>query len=176
VVPVGYVDRPGGRALLDLLWVSQLSTEDVLDKCNDNPLQRLTDRALMAKVLAPGERSAWFKRLTVANRKHRGAGQEIWFCYVNFGENRRPMIARLEVPSWAIEEDREIATLHAALQHQVTVLNGYPYVLARAHEQALITTKDKAALDSMIQQRLVAHGVFVQLSEKARQKSYLGYR
>ena len=176
VVPVGYVDRPGGRTLLDLLWVSQLALEDVVNRCNDNPLRLLTDRALMAKVLSSGERSAWFRRLTSANRRHAGAGQEVWFCYVNLGASGRPMIARLEVPAWAAKKDATITTLHAALQHQVAALDGYPYVLARAHEEALITTKDKAALDSMIQQRLVARGILVQLSEKARQKSYLGRR
>ena len=66
--------------------------------------------------------------------------------------------------------------LHAALRHQSSVLNGYPYVLARAHEEALVTTRDKAALDSEIQRRLFEQGIVVRPSEKAQQKAFLGRR
>ncbi len=178
IVPVGYVERPTGRAVLDLLWLGQLPLADVLNNLHNNPLRTLTDDVLMAHVLSPGERSVWFKRCSATNERHAGsgAGQEIWSYYANMGELARPVIARVDVPAWAAEDETLMIELHAALQHQARTLRGYPYVLARAHEQALVTTRDKAALDVLIQQKLIEQGTLARLSEKARQKSYLGRR
>lgn len=179
-LPAGYIDRPGGRAVLDLLRASRLAPHDLPGKLDENPLHPLTDRDLMAQVLPPHARTSWFRRPTPTNRTHARHGHEIWFCYLNVGATT-PIIARLEVPAWAVagegeEEASGIATLHAALRHQAHALQGYPYVLARAHEAALVTTQDKAALDQELQRRLMAQGIVPHESEKARQKSYLGRR
>jgi len=180
-LPVGYVARPGGRALVELLWASRLAPEELAARLQENPLRRLTDAALMARFLAPGERSAWFTRPSATNRRHAGRGHAVWFCYVNVGAARMPnvyidAIARVEVPGWGAQNEDAITTLHAVLLHQSQVLNGYPYVLARAHEEALVTTADKAALDSEIQRRLLARGILARPSEKAQQKAFLGKR
>ncbi len=175
-LPVGYVARPGGRALVELLWAAQLAPEDVPGRLAENPLRRLTDAALMAHFLAPGERSAWFTRPSATNHRHAGRGHAVWFCYVNVGAARAPVIARVEAPEWGAQNADVITTLHAVLLHQSQVLNGYPYVLARAHEEALVTTADKAALDSEIQRHLFAQGILVRPSEKAQQKAILGKR
>ncbi len=175
-LPVGYVARPGGRALVELLWASRLAPEDIPGRLPENPLRQLPDAALMAHFLAPGERSAWFSRPSSTNRRHAGRGHEVWFCYVNVGAARMPVIARVEAPEWGAPNEDAITTLHAVLLHQSQVLNGYPYVLARAHEEALVTTADKAALDSEIQRHLFAQGILARPSEKAQQKAYLGKR
>ena len=173
-LPVGYVERPGGHALVALLWASRLSPEDIPGKLQENPLRLLTDHELMGHFLRPGERSPWLMRPTPTQRAHANKGHAIWFCYLNAGRPGHPIVARVEVPAWAAGDKAAITTLHAALRHQSAVLNGYPYVLARAHEEALVTTQDKAALDSVIQRRLIEQGVLAQPSEKARQKSYFG--
>ncbi len=175
-LPVGYVARPGGRTLAELLWASRLAPEEIPGRLAENPLRQLTDAALMAHFLAPGERSAWFTRPSATNHRHAGRGHEVWFCYVNVGVVRAPVIARVEVPGWGALNADAITTLHAVLQHQSHVLNGYPYVLARAHEEALVTTADKAVLDSEIQRQLFAQGILARPSEKAQQKAYLGRR
>lgn len=175
-IPVGYVDRPGGRALLELLWALQLAPEDLPERLGENPCQQLRDYRLMERRLPPGARTAWFTRPTTSNRRHSEAGQEIWFCYLNVGEAGQPVIARVETPAWAVENEPAMETLHAALLHQARALNGYPYVLARAHEEALVTTHDKAALEDVLQRQLMEQGLLPHMSEKARQKSYLGKR
>lgn len=175
-LPVGYVARPGGRALVELLWASRLAPEEMPGKLQENPLRFLSDAALMARFLAPGERSAWFSRPSATNRRQAGRGHEVWFCYVNVGAARAPVIARVEAPDWGAQDEDAIAALHAILLHQSQVLNGYPYVLARAHEEALVTTADKAALDGEIQRQLFVHGILARPSEKAQQKATLGRR
>ena len=155
VTPAGYVDRPGGKWFLDLLWINQFPDEEPVTNF-ECPLHTLTDAHLMEIILAPGDRTTWYKRSSETQKKHTRAGHEIWFCYMNLGEEKSPSIARIELPVWVAQEEGGIRTLHNALRHQAQVLNGYPYVLARAHEQALVTTQDKAALDMLLQRH--AHG------------------
>ncbi len=175
-VAVGYVDRPGGRPLLELLWADQLAPEDLASKAGDNPLSVLTDYDLMAHSLAPGARTTWFTRPTATNQRHAGEGQEVWFYYLNLSLGPGDAIARIEVPAWAAADETAMTALHGALRHQASVLNGYPYILARAHEEALVTTQDKTALEAAIQRELAESGIFAQPSEKARQKLLLGRR
>lgn len=180
-IPVGYVDRPGGRPLLDMLWASRLAGEDLGEKWSENPLQPLDDEILMMHLLAPGEHTTWFTRPIPTNTRHAGAGQEIWFCYQRLdgpdqARGGHPTIARIEVPSWAVIGEAPLAPMHAMLLHQAEALDGYPYVLARAHEEALVTTLDKAALEQSIQRELFGAGIWAQASDKARQKLLLGRR
>ncbi|HQE92887.1 MAG TPA: DNA double-strand break repair nuclease NurA [Anaerolineae bacterium] len=175
-LPVGYVARPGGRTLVELLWAGQLSPADIPGRLADNPLRGLTDAILMAHFLRPGERSAWFSRPSATNQRQADHGHEVWFCYVNVGTEHAPVIARLETPHWGAIDEDAITALHVILLHQARVLNGYPYALARAHEEALVTTADKAALDSEIQRHILEQGIVVRPSEKAQQKAYLGRR
>ncbi len=176
-IPVGYVDRPGGRPLLDLLWASRLeSPEELLRRIDENPLGRLTDEQLLLQSLKPGQLTPWFTRRTSTNQRHADAGQEIWFSYVALGSVEDRATARIEVPAWAAVSETAMATLQAALVHQAAALNGYPYVLARAHEEALVTTQDKAALEQSIQRQLLELGILALPSNKARQKALLGKR
>ena len=173
-IPVGYIDRPGGQPLLDLLWAGQLASEELATRIGENPLKTLSDVELMLEVLAPGAWTPWYTRATATNRRHAEDGQEIWFCYANLGTQRSPAIARIEVPAWAAGQDASMTALQAALRHQGSVLDGYPYVLARAHEEALVTTQDKTSLEQAIQRELFSVGILAQPSNKARQKLLLG--
>ena len=176
-VPVGYVDRPGGRPLIDLLWAGQLPSAELVERADDNPLGTLSDEDLMKAALAPGARTGWFTRPTPTNQRHAEEGQEIWFCYTDLGTAESPSIARVEVPAWAAVNAAVMDRLHAALRQQAEVLGGYPYVLARAHEEALVTTQDKAALEQAIQREiLTATGELAEPSDKAKQKALLGQR
>ncbi|MCD6345213.1 MAG: DNA double-strand break repair nuclease NurA [Anaerolineae bacterium] len=169
-IPVGFVERPGGSPLVELLRLGQATPPDEVSS------QILTDRALLAQALAPGERSVWLTRSSATNERHARAGQAVWFCYLNVGEHGFPVIARIEVPDWAARQDAWMETLHAVLLHQARILHGNPYVLARAHELAVVTRQDKAALESILHRRLLEKGLVVRVSEKARQKAYLGKR
>ncbi len=175
-IPVGYVDRPGGQPLLELLWVSQLPAEDLLQRSDQTPLGRLTDEQFLSEVLSPGQRTPWFTRRTAANQRHAAAGQEIWFCYMALGSAGDRAIARIEAPAWAAERADITTALHTMLWHQASALDGYPYVLARAHEEALVTTQDKVALEQAIQRQFLEQGIVAQPSNKARQKALLGKR
>jgi hypothetical protein len=176
-MPVGFIERPSGRLFVDLLWAGQIPQADLSMKLETNPLLMLTDEMLMRYVLKPGERTVWLERPSSTNDAYARQGHAIWCCYLNVGtEPGHPIIARVEVPVWGAQNEPWITTLHSTLRHQIQVLEGTPYVLARAHEIALVTAQDKAALDAMLQRQLWQKGVPARISEKARQKSYLGRR
>ncbi|MGC9397577.1 MAG: DNA double-strand break repair nuclease NurA [Anaerolineae bacterium] len=174
-LPAGFVERPGGRPLLNTLALLPAETGD--EPLPPRLLVHMSDRVLMETHLAPGARTAWLKRPSRMNRYHAQRGHEIVFCYMNLGLEGYPVIARVEVPAWAISREEKSAALHTVLLHQARVLHGYPYALARAHEVALVTQEDKAALDHLLQRRLMEAGLPpARPSEKARQKAYLGRR
>ncbi|MBN1876871.1 MAG: DNA double-strand break repair nuclease NurA [Anaerolineae bacterium] len=180
--PLGFIERPGGRFFIDLLWAGQLTAggslppETLAEAYEKNPLQHVTDDWLMQVILEPGARTVWLERRSDTNQAHEQAGHCIWFCYLNAGTPGNPVIARIEVPNWVAKRETWTTLLHCTLLHQAHMLQGNPYVLARAHEEALVTTRDKAALDDIIQRQLLEAGIVAQASEKARQKSYLGRR
>jgi len=169
-LPAGFVERPGGAPLLTLLRTSRPTV----------PLPPLapllSDQALMAELLPPGGRSIWLRRHSAMNERHQQHGQRICFCYLNTGAPDYPVIARVETPEWALAQPEQLDLLHAVLLHQARLLAGYPYVLARAHELALVTSQDKAALEDQLHRQILAHGELLRPSEKARQKGYLSAR
>ncbi len=171
--PVGFIERPGGRYFVTLLWAVRLDDETPSEAFEQHPLRQLSDEMLMRVWLPPGARTLWLERLSEANNAHAQAGHRIWFCYLNVGEAGHPVIARVEVPAWVARHPTWPAQLHVTLYHQAAVLRGHPYVLARAHEEALVTARDKAALEQFIQRHLLALGIPALPSEKATQKRLL---
>jgi NurA-like 5'-3' nuclease len=93
---------------------------------------------------------------------------------LNLGEIGKASIVRIEMPQYYAQIQKETKMMHNILLHQARSLNGYPYVLARAHEQAVVTTQDKAALDDLLARNLMDQGIIPRSSDKALQKSYLG--
>ncbi|MGC9357162.1 MAG: DNA double-strand break repair nuclease NurA [Anaerolineae bacterium] len=175
-MPIGFVERPGGQPLTNLLRLigSHLTENAETSKVSNHLL--LTDQELMEHFLAPGERTVWLKRPTSMNQRHGRMGHTIWFCYVNVGAVGDPVIARIECPIWAVHRERWAKIMHAVLFHQSRILGGHPYVLARAHELAIVTNQDKAILEGILRRRLLEAGIVTRSSVKARQKSYLGRR
>ena len=171
-MPVGFVERPGGRGLIELLWRSRLDDSGQPRHKGEQRPEAVDDELLMQHILAPGERSTWFARTSAMNERHARYGHAVWFCYLNIGDADAPVIARIEAPRWAAERTDWGATLHAILLHQAHILHGNPYVLARAHELALVTHQDKAALESLLHRQLLERGLVARPSEKARQKGF----
>ncbi len=86
----------------------------------------------------------------------------------------RAQIARLEMPAWVAQDPARRDLLHAVVWRQCQVLGGYPYVLARAHELALISTDERRSLEEMVMGALRRRGVDARASEKAWYKALTG--
>lgn len=182
-IPVGYVDRPDSAYVLRILELINLPIEDITrETLRQGPFVQLTDR-LLFDGLAPGERTGLFEPNSDANDRYRArsagdsvAGDRIAFVYANLarpGRGNDSAIARLEVPGWIASDPAQLDIAQAALYANCEPTN-YPYVLARAHELAVVGQAEKNDLEQMLFQTLLRHGLMPEVSFKAANKLLTG--
>ncbi len=174
VLLAGYVDRPGSRGVADLLALAaidqaQIAPENDALRC----FKDMPDRAVFRSRLQPGQRSALFASSSPFNRKlsHRGRDLRVAFFYVNVGTGSDPAIARVETPCWVADDPLRLGQLHSTIWEQCGVPGRYPYVLARAHESALVSQAQKAELENMLASAMLAQGLAPAASAKSFLKS-----
>lgn len=172
----GYVDRPYSSGVISLLHLASLEPDQIdREHLQSSELVGLIDAQLFRKLLQPGERSALFIRQSPINAFYQSKGHEIWHCYLNVSADlQRPLIVRLEMPAWVGQDPDRRDLLHAAVWQQCQVTGGYPYVLARAHELALISNDERSDLEQMVMGALRRQGLDPRPSEKAWQKGLTG--
>jgi hypothetical protein len=174
IAVAGHVSRPHSAEAVSLLYLAQLQEEErhAVASLAETAYRGLTDRALFG-TLNPGERSALFVRGTAANQEFRARGHAIYFFYVHTGTE----LARVEVPEWVALRPERLALAHAAVYEQCRHNNGYPYVLTRADELAVILGDEREQLQAMIVQAMARHGLSLpELSRKAQQKQVARWR
>ena len=100
------------------------------------------DRELFEALLEPGQRSPLYQSGRLASRFAVGlALGEEWshFYYLHSGTE----IGRVEVPAWVADDPRLLALSHAMLAKQCELGLGYPVVVSEAHEQAVVSGRDR---------------------------------
>ena len=174
--PLGYIDRPRSANLLRLLQLADLPLEQISQQSvRRNKYRGMSDRLLFDALLQPGQRSALFAVTSEINTSYADAGHRICFCYLNVARPeaagpREARVVRVELPVWAaMDEDRLDAALAAVWQD--AQLRGYPYVLTRAHELAVVSRHERAALEQMLQVELMRNGLTGELSPKQQNKN-----
>lgn len=176
VIAAGYVDRPRSSWVVGLLDLAGSDLPQPLpQRLGWREFQGLDDEALFKGLLKPGERSALFIAESAVNQRYAQAGHRIYFFYLNVSASAQPKIARVEVPEWVVRQPGAIDCLHALLYHQCRVIDGYPYVLARAHELAVVTPEDKRQLEAMLMSVLLSHRLPAEVSNKARTKELVRF-
>ena len=177
-LPIGaFLSRPRSTNLTQLAYLATFEDREkaLSSVVNDRgtAFKGLRDSTVLAALLQPGQRSALFEVAPAWNTTYRDRGHSIHFFYVNVGTAPSPEIARVEVPVWIAQDQTAVGVLHAAIVEQCKVSPGYPYVLARAHEIAVVTNTERAEFEKMIATQLTRHGLEAKLSEKQFQKSLL---
>ena len=180
-LPIGaFLSRPRSTNLTQLAYLATFEDRDkaLASVMNDRGVvfKGLRDTTVLTALLQPGQRSALFEVAPAWNTTYRDRGHSIHFFYVNVGTAAQPEIARIEVPVWIAQDQAAVGVLHAAIVEQCKVSVGYPYVLARAHEIAVVTNTERAEFEKMIATQLTHLGLEAQSSEKARQKTLLANR
>ena len=172
----GVVDRPRAASLVRLLRLSLLKPEEI----NETELRRMgsfehiTD-ALLLSFLRPGERSALFVNASPANQdRYQPCGHTIYFFYLNAGRPGKEALLRVEVPEWVAKDPAKLNLAHAAIVEQCRVSSGFPYVLMRAHELAVVTTSERRDFDQMVAGALIRQGLTPSISQKAQGKAWTG--
>jgi hypothetical protein len=177
-LPIGaFLSRPRSTNLMQLAYLTTFEDRNkalsyVVNE-RGTVFKGLRDATVLTALLQPGQRSALFEVAPAWNTTYRDRGHSIHFFYVNVGTAADPEIARIEVPVWIAQDQAAVGMLHAAIVEQCTVSVGYPYVLARAHEIAVVTNAERAEFDKMIATQLTRQGLEAKLSEKQFQKSLL---
>jgi hypothetical protein len=181
-----FTSRPRHAEVVDLLHLASLGENPDWAKLEDNDLDGLLDRTIF-DFLQPGERSALFISAAPINADYRRlrAEQEIGFFYMNVGSSDHSELARIELPYWVMKKkityqpegvrysllDFVQAAIYAQCQMPP---HGYPYILARAHELALVSMAEQRDLDLRVATAMARHGISVRPSEKARLKELTG--
>ncbi len=171
----GFVDRPRTANVLALLHLVNLDeTQPSEASPQQAPYRGLTDRALFALRLKPGQRSARFTHASPVNARFQQAGHAIQFFYLHCGGS--DTIARVEVPQWVGKNGELLSLVHAGVLEECRSMAGFPYALARAHELAVVTHDDRQALEQMLTQALLRRGLVASPSRKALTKQWTSGR
>lgn len=76
---------------------------------------------------------------------------KIFFFYMNTGND----IARIELPSYVIENKELLSLLHNAITLQCKVGQGYPITLSEAHLQAVVNKTDRELFYSLLKEHFL---------------------
>lgn len=174
-ITAAYVDKPGSGLVMQMLAIAsaQPDSTHAADRFRGFP-----DRLLFSEILKrPGDRSALFQIISPTAVQFTGQ-MALHFFYVNISKDNQPDIVRVEVPAWVANDTAKMQLLHASLVEQAWLLaSPYPYVLHRAHEEAVVTFEDSGRLEDMIISELLKNGVKIgRRSNKQTHKDSPGRR
>lgn len=144
-----YLSRPRSREVLGLARLMLVKGNfgrwrELFPERSADPTRGLTD-LLLFEGLAEGQRSARWGSMSTINVDFYGP-HRIQFFYLRVGRE----LARVEFPAWVAEEG-SLDLVHALVYDQCRKGLGYPNVLARAHEQAVIHGDERRQLGALIE-------------------------
>ena len=134
------------------------------------PLIGLTDASIYASILAPGERSSSFtvQRNILGYYKSVSCDyrEKISATYIKLPDGE---VVRLEFPFYDWMSDEDLERIHSVTLAQSILGFGYPYVLIRAHEKAVITMPEREGFYDILDRHLT--GKFhMPLAESSKRK------
>ena len=146
----GYTDRPRA-ALFHACWFSLLQVKTKPYPTGRSPFQASPERG----------RSP-FELWSTASPRYEDE-LALYFFDLNVGSAGKPWIARVEIPRWVAEDSAKTALVQRALLDQCALMNSrpYPYILHRAHEEAVVRFDEKERLVERLSGELSRHGLGV---------------
>lgn len=174
-IPAGVVDRPRAANVIRLLNLAKMELSEITPESvrSLGPFAGITD-AMLFESLKPGERSAVFVNAAPDNDRYEKEGHRICFFYLNAGRTGKDSILRIEVPEWTAKDTPRLDLAHTAIVEQCRVSDGFPYVLMRAHELAVVTVAERREFEQMVIGSLIRRGITPSLSQKAQGKQWTG--
>jgi NurA domain len=163
-----YASRSRGVDLVNLFRAACGGMPLACDACagaHACALRGLTDAHLIARDLPPSERTGLFRVRSNVHDPFFGPHRVFFFLLATDEE-----VARVEVPEWVARDQYLLDTVHAALVDQCAKGFGYPAVLARADDRAVVSLGDRHVLETLVQQELARRGVSSRASAKLTRK------
>jgi hypothetical protein len=162
LITLGYVDKPGSDLIARLLELVQLEESDIAaHNLRRRRFAGVSDRILLTPLLDnPGDRSAVFGIHSDIARRFTG-DLALHFFYLNVGLPGRPHLARVEVPGWIANDKALLGILQAVLLEQAAMMGTrpYPYILHRAHEEAIVSAPESAHVEALIVAAFMKGGI-----------------
>ena len=124
------------------------------------------DREVFAQFLQPYHRSPVYRTNSSVPRDFYGPDQQVYFYYLHAGEE----IARVEVPRWVAEDETLLPLGHSLIVEQCRKGQGYPVAITEAHEQAVVTGRDRQLFKQLVAETLERQGLPTYTSQKERSK------
>jgi hypothetical protein len=164
-----YVSSPASHWVVDLLREEARCREST-ERC---PLECVEGACSLAAILdvelyghlQAGQRSGLFE---VLGRHQESYGRNrSHFFYLHVGSE----LARVEVPAWVAEDTAALDLIHTVVCDQAERGQGYPVALARAHEQAVLTGRDRQWFQQLVTESLVRSGLSTGISQKQTSKT-----
>jgi hypothetical protein len=174
--PAGVVDRPRAANVVRLLNLAKMELSEIGQDTlkGVGPFHGVTD-AMVFGFLRPGERSAVFVNASPDNDLYyEPGGHTIYFFYLNAGRPGKDALLRIEVPQWIATDKTKLDLVHTAIVEQCRVSDGFPYVLMRAHELAVVTVNERREFEQMVIGSLIRRGLTPGISQKAQGKQWTG--
>jgi len=152
-IMAGYIDKPRANLIvkmLELIYKSDVITD----------IQSITDANIFSQLLPPGSRSAIFL-LNAPSSKSYMDSITLHFFYLNVGSEQQPWIVRVEITQCIASVKDKVTLLQQALLDQCKLMGNrpYPYILHRAHEEAVVRFDEREAITEMLSRGLRAQGV-----------------
>ena len=153
LILAGYTDKPRAKLVTKML---SLSAEHEAD------LTGLEDTTLFNALLQPGQRSAIFELFSPSSEQYEG-DIKLFFFYLQVGYTRHPWTVRVETSEAVASVPKKVNLLHQALLAQCSLMGSrpYPYILHRAHEEAVISFDEKEQLIQRLAAALRQEGVIL---------------
>ncbi len=160
VLVAGVVSAPKSFLLVNLIGLAE--------KLNGKPgdIADVNDTILACEGLGPGQRSAIFTYAGSRNNVFQKYGIEICFFFVRIRDRD---IVRIEIPNWIAQDLASIDLIHSSILKDSEAL-GYSYVLAKAHQEVVISLEVANSLHELATREYIAGGGHIFGSAKRRAK------
>ncbi len=176
ILMAGYISMPKSKELVNLVRTKVCCAggdkKPCFGKIPDCPckgIDIIVDATLLEVVLKPFQRTTVFINRSKISEFYPPKLRPCFF-YLHTGKE----IARIEIPFWIGDDDALVTKIAQMCVNQAIKGDGYPVVLAEAHEQAVIKGNDRLFFYQALETMAVQHKNVLLYSQKSLKKRGLG--
>lgn len=168
IVHAGYISLPKSKELVNLIRVELCNF--VAEGCTQHKaVDHIVDATVAGFFLQAGQRTTLFKSNAIISKIYPDHLVP-YFFYLHIGCE----MVRIELPAWVAQDVVALDTVARIAYDQAIKGNGYPVVLAEAHEQAVVKGPDREFFYHMVHKLAIVHNKQQLLSQKSNKKRIMG--
>lgn len=159
----GFISMPHSHDIVGIL--NEAATHGARKGLKENFMQ-VPDAVVMGQSLNPGEFTQLFSPSMVPWGKVIPA--HLWPCFMYLHTGTE--IARIEIPAWVAQDQSLLERTMHIVYDQCCKGRGYPISLCEAHEQAVVSEKDRQFFYQVLRAQLKGSGTLPPTSQKLLRK------